>query len=31
VSVQGHQRRFERAPAISALPPISDLLLSRSK
>jgi hypothetical protein len=27
----GHQRRFERAPAISALPPIPDVLLSRSK
>jgi len=25
------QRLFERAPAISALPPISDVLLSRSK
>jgi hypothetical protein len=26
-----HQRRFERAPATSALPPIPDVLLSRSK
>ena len=29
--VDGHQRRFEGAPAISALPPIPDVLLSRSK
>ena len=27
----GHQRRFERAPGTSGLPPISDVLLSRSK
>ena len=26
----GHQRRFERAPATSALPPIPDVLLSRA-
>ena len=29
--VLGHQRRFERAPATSALPSIRDILLSRSK
>jgi hypothetical protein len=31
MSVKGHQRRFERAPATSASPPIPDILLSRSK
>ena len=31
LTASGHQRRFECAPAISALPPISDGLLSRSK
>ena len=31
MSQLGHQRRFERAPATSALPPISDILPSRSK
>jgi hypothetical protein len=30
-SALGHQRRFERAPATAALPPIPDVLLSRSK
>ena len=31
MSQMGHQRRFRRAPATSALPPISDMLPSRSK
>jgi hypothetical protein len=30
MSAVGHQRRFERVPAISALPPITDVLLSRA-
>jgi hypothetical protein len=31
MSLEGHQRRFEGAPATSALVPIPDVLLSRSK
>jgi hypothetical protein len=31
MSEMGHQRRFEHAPGASAMPPIPDLLLSRSK
>jgi hypothetical protein len=31
MSELGHQRRFEHAPGTSALPPISDVSLSRSK
>jgi hypothetical protein len=30
MSLVGHQRRFEHAPGTSALPPIPDVLLSRS-
>jgi hypothetical protein len=30
MSAVGHQRRFERVPAISALPPTTDVLLSRA-